>query len=333
MTRTKIIIAIVTLFAIATSQGEAGDTHKERGTGPTSSGRQGGANVFSAEPVEKGTFGFGYQKEYFESKTIPFEGRNHVHGGQVFLNYAPFDFLGLFVNQKTISVNNEDLFPILQSHSFSKSEAGATILFPLSDSAFLGVEGNYALFNGNGIEDIDKAGSWGARLLHTWKTDILKRKYPLKFHFNTLYFKDRSHRITDGSAFETLRLLGISRFDTLQYGLGIEVETSSLSPFVEYTLDHTLDSGIPIFRNSNRLTTGFKITPTDAPWQIHIGHEFGFVALTPKSNFFAGVSYQTPNAVIPAPRLRRGQAPAGISLRSSFPHSFGERARPIDWGL
>ncbi|MEK7791030.1 MAG: hypothetical protein AAB309_05345 [Deltaproteobacteria bacterium] len=295
-------VVLLALVALVESYGQAGEIHKERGTSPTPTGRQGGAKVYSAEPKKAGSFGFGYQEEYFQSRTIPFSGRNHVHGGQIFINYAPCNFFQLFLNRKTILINNEDLFPLLQSHSFSKSEAGGTITIPFSGSYSLGVDGHYALFNGNGIEDIDKANSWGARLLQSWKTHILKRKYPLRLHFNTLYFKDRSHRITEGSSFEALHLLGISQFDMLQYGLGIELETSRLSPFVEYTLDHTLDSHIPIFKNPNRLTTGFKITPAGVPWQIVLGSDIGLssknrfdgAALTPKLNFFAGINYQTP---------------------------------------
>lgn len=301
--RVKTFIAIIALLTLAASYGQAGEVHKERGTGPTSSGRQGGAKVYSAEPQQKGSFGFGYQEEYFESKSIPFSGRNNVHGGQIFLNYAPLNFFQLFLNRKTLLINNEDLFPLLQSHSFSKTETGGIVTLPFSNSYSLGVEGHYALFNGNGIEDINKASSWGAGILHSWKTAILKRKYPLRFNVNTRYFKDRSHQITEGSAFEALHLLGISQFDMLQYGLGMELETSSLSPFVEYTLDHTLDSHVPVFKNPRRLTGGFKITPTDTPWQIQIGSEmrlsskdrFDGVALAPKLNFFAGISYQTPN--------------------------------------
>ncbi len=300
--RIRTFIAVIVLLALTASYGQAGEIHKERGTGLTPTGRQGGAKVYSAEPQKAGSFGFGYQEDYFQSRTIPFSGRNHVHGGQIFMNYAPLDFFQLFLNRKTILINNEDLFPLLQSHSFSKSELGGTLTIPFSDSYFLGAEGHYALFNGNGIEDIDKASSWGARLLNSWKTQVLNRKYPLRFHFNTSYFKDRSHRITEGSSFEGLHLLGISQFDMLQYGLGIELETSRLSPFVEYTLDHTLDSHLPIFKNSNRLTTGFKITPGGVPWQIVLGSDirlsskdrFDGVSLTPRLNFFAGISYQTP---------------------------------------
>lgn len=300
--RIKTFIAVISLFVLIASYVQAGEIHKERGTGLTATGRHGGAKVYSAEPRKAGSFGFGYQEDYFTSRTIPFSGRNHVHGGQIFLNYAPLDFFQLSLNRKTILINNEDLFPLLQSHSFSKTEAGGMITIPFSNSYALGVEGQYALFNGNGIEDIDKASSWGTRLLQSWKTHILKRKYPLRFNFNTLYFKDRSHRMTEGSSFEALHLLGISQFDMLQYGLGMELETSRLSPFVEYTLDHTLDSHIPIFKNPNRLTTGFKITPAGVPWQIVLGSDIGLssknrfngVALTPKLNFFAGISYQTP---------------------------------------
>ncbi|HBQ21835.1 MAG: hypothetical protein A2Z91_05535 [Deltaproteobacteria bacterium GWA2_38_16] len=277
----------------------------------TASGKRGGSNVYSAEPVTKSAVSFGYQQEYFRSNRIQVAGNNNFYGNQFFFNYAPFDSIQLFLNHKIFRNHNAQTLQTLQSLDFTRSEAGTLVSLPLSTHYFIGVEPSYILFNGNGSNL--EGSSFGIRLLNTFKT-VLSPKNTLKLHLNSQYFYDQSSKITETfnfSFFERKQLYGIATYKSIHHGLGVEFEMPYVSPYVEYTLDQLLKSHLSFFKNPNRLTLGTHIAFKEAsPWTLNIGTDAGISHKltdnrppTPHWNVFAALSFADIPAKIIAPSL------------------------------
>ena len=257
-----------------------------------------GPHVSTAEPQIKGSLTAGYQEEYFHSKKVQFSGENDFHGSSIFLNYAPFSSLELFLARKTLLNNNSKILSTLQSVSFTKSELGSKIFFPLSKKYFLGLETAYVLLNGTSVP-VFKGSSGRVRLLNTYDLSSLK------LHFNTEFFYSQAKKIMEGfdlSRFEHSELYGLSQRNTVNYGLGLEWTTTHISPYIEYSLDQALGSKdkVPsLFKNPNRITLGMTILPSvSSPWKLNLGSDTSFankrvegVALSPRFTVFAGLSF------------------------------------------
>ncbi len=260
-----------------------------------------GPHVSTAEPHPKGSLTVGYQEEYFHSKKVQFGGENDFHGSSMFLNYAPFSSLELFVARKTFLNNNSKILSTLQSVSFTKSELGSKIFLHLSQKDFLGLETAYVLLNGNNVP-VFRGSSGRVRLLNTTHLP------PFKLHFNTEFFYSQAKKVLEGfdlSRFEHNELYGLSKRNTVSYGLGLEWATLHLiSPYLEYSLDQALGSKDKVpsfFKNPHRLTLGMTFLPSHAsPWKLHLAGDYGFatkryegVALAPKFSIFAGLSFSS----------------------------------------
>ena len=262
-----------------------------------------GPHVQTAESQPKGSITLGYQEEYFHSKKVQFDGKNNFHGSSLFLNYTPFSSLELFLARKTLLNNNSKILPTLQSVSFTKSELGSKILWDISQTDAAGLETAYILLNGNHTPVL-RGSSGRVRLLNTYHFS------PFKFHFNAEFFYSQVKKVMEGfdlSRFEHNELYGLSKRNTVNYGLGLEWATSHVSPYLEYSLDQAVgskDKVPPFFKNPNRLTLGMTILPSvSSPWKLNIAGDYGLVnqryegvALTPKWSIFAGLSFTSPSA-------------------------------------
>lgn len=293
-------------------------------------GKQEGVKVFSAQGAPKGSFSLKYQREYSRSKNIQFSGDNDLHASLISLNYVPFSFAQLFLNQKTILNNHNDLLAELHSVNFSKTELGTLLTYPLASNYFIGIEPEFVLFNGNGSQFF-QASSAALRLLNTYTYSM--ENQTLRLHWNSQFFWDRSRKITEGfnfSFFNQNQLYGITKYYTINHGLGLELEFNKMiTPFVEYTLDQTINSDIPFFKNPNRLTDGFKILPyQNSPWKLTLGSEYGFskkryehVSLTPKLIFFAGLTFTDQPKLVAQTSSSKGE-PAQIQVTDMMPSVY-----------
>ena len=195
------------------------------------------------------------------------------------------------------------ILPTLQSVSFTKSELGSKILWDISQTDAAGLETAYILLNGNHTPVL-RGSSGRVRLLNTYHFS------PFKFHFNAEFFYSQVKKVMEGfdlSRFEHNELYGLSKRNTVNYGLGLEWATSHVSPYLEYSLDQAVgskDKVPPFFKNPNRLTLGMTILPSvSSPWKLNIAGDYGLVnqryegvALTPKWSIFAGLSFTSPSA-------------------------------------
>ncbi len=265
----------------------------------TGSGRSGNARVYSAIPQAKGSFSLGYTQEFSRAKDVQFHGMNDLYGSQIGINYAPFSFIQLFLNQRTYLNNNSELLGSLHSFNFSKSELGSMITMPVASNYSVGIEPEFAIFNGNGTAFFE-ASSFGIRLLNTYT--YTRGNETLKLHLNNQFFLDRSKKVTEAfnySYFKQNQFYGLAYDNAVNHGLGLEREYPSYTPLVDYTLDQILKKGLPVFRSPHRLSGGLKFSPRkNSPWQVTLAGEKGFskkeidfIPLTPKWNAMVSISF------------------------------------------
>ena len=270
-----------------------------------------GPHISTAELKPKGSLTVGYQEEYFHSKKVQFNGENDFHGSSIFLNYAPFSSLELFLARKTLLNNNSAILSSLQSVSFTHSELGSKILLPLSQKDVVGLETAYVLLNGNNIPVFRGSGG-RVRLLNTYHFS------PFKLHLNTEFFYSPAKKILKGfdiSRFGHDKLYGLSMRNTLKYGVGLEWVTSHVIPSIDYSLDQALGSKDKVpsfFKNPNRLTLGMAILPSvSSAWKLQGAADYSLsnkrhegVALAPKWSFFAGLSF-SPSSSAPTVEIEK----------------------------
>src|SRR3989338_5126756 len=266
----------------------------------TATGRLGGAEVYSAKILPKGSFALGYEEEYFQNKQILFDQKNDFHGSRIFITTSPFENIQVFLNRRTFLNNNIKLFSALNSVTYSQSELGTILSKEVSTHHFLAFEPTVVLFNANRVKFFE-ASSFSVRGLYTHETLFGEEKSPVRFHANLQYFMNEGRKVLDKFDFSghtQKTLYGLSRYYSVRYGLGLEMELEKFSPYIEYSLDQMLRVKVPFLDNPNRLSIGAKFRPFDPNWVLHIGSNFGFaydrhddVSSTPNFSGFVGLSY------------------------------------------
>src|SRR3989338_8910010 len=106
----------------------------------TATGRLGGAEVYSAKILPKGSFALGYEEEYFQNKQILFDQKNDFHGSRIFITTSPFENIQVFLNRRTFLNNNIKLFSALNYVTYPKTKGVKILSKKFSTHHFLAFE-------------------------------------------------------------------------------------------------------------------------------------------------------------------------------------------------
>lgn len=223
-------------------------------------GETGLYRVASAETVTPGLIRLAFGLDFFRVGGLfrPDDGHSQV-GGVLSISGAPIEYVELWLNTRAQSNSNDFTSPqLLQSQG--DVTLGVKGLYPVADLATLGVDLQLKMLSGIGSAAIDfGASQFQARALLT--TDLMKAKerIPFRGHLNVGFTLDNSDSlIPENTALTNAErfALGISDFNRVTLGVGVEVPVPYVTPYIEYTVEFPIDylatPGIIIASNALR---------------------------------------------------------------------------------
>lgn len=323
---------------------------KERGlaSAPTLSGESGLLRVASADGSEPGLVRVGLGIEFFTLGSFIESGdENTRFAGILSLSGSPVDYMELWMNIRAISNNNELTDPeLLQSQG--DLQFGIKGYYPVDKLLSVGADAQLSLLSGIGEAGYD-FGASEVRLRALFTSDFRnwRKDAPVRLHANAGIIIDNSAELlSDDQEFTNAErfALGVSDFNRIAVGFGVEVPFSVVTPYLEYSaefpLDYTATPGIVVDGSNRsggtaglsndaarpaygrvvpqRLTPGVRVNPVDG-FSIDLAVEIGLtpeetvgVPVVPDYQVVSFVSY----AIDPTPAPPPPPAPVFVEVEN-----------------
>lgn len=209
------------------------------------SGETGLWRVASAESVAPGLIRLSFGVDFFSVGSLfePDDGHSMV-GGILGVSGSPVDYLELWLSTRAQSNSNNLTEPsLLQSQG--DLTLGLKAFYPVADLATLGFDIQALFLSGIGSASPDfDSTSLHVRALLTSDLMRASENIPLRMHLNIGFLLDNSSNLVDGDAALTNAerfALGISDFNRVTLGAGIEVPVKYVTPFIEYSVEFPID--------------------------------------------------------------------------------------------
>lgn len=215
---------------------------KERaGTYPSPSGETGILRVASADGPQPGLVRVALGFEFFTLGDFFRTGDENTRvAGVLSLSGAPLEYLELWLNVRAVSNRNTLTSPnLLQSQG--DLQFGVKGFYPFATVVSAGVDAQVTLLSGIGDSGYDFGASEGRfRALVTADFSKAEQPIPIRAHLNAGYILDNSANLLgDGEELSVSELfaLGVSEFDRVTGGVGLEVPVPYVTPYLEYTIE------------------------------------------------------------------------------------------------
>jgi outer membrane protein OmpA-like peptidoglycan-associated protein len=255
----------------ATDAGGARPAEKDREKEPSGrqvvspTGETGLFRIASAETVDPGLVRLSLGIDFFKVGSFiePDDGHAMV-GGTLAISGSPIRYLELWLATRFQSNQNNLTTPqLLQSQG--DLTLGVKGYYPIADLATVGLDLQLSFLNGIGSASFD----FGATAFHVralLTSDLYKatEKVPVRLHLNLGFLLDNSgNLIEDGAALTNAEryALGISDFNRVTLGLGVEVPVKYVTPFIEYSVEFP----ISYLATPGIVITGNGLSPNQTP--------------------------------------------------------------------
>lgn len=213
---------------------------------PSPSGETGILRVASAAGSTPGLVRVGLGFEFFTLNDFFSEGdENTRFAGILSLSGSPIDFLELWLNVRAVSNNNTLTSPnLLQSQG--DLQFGIKGFYPVADLASVGIDAQVTLLSGIGEAGYD-FGASEARFRALFTADLTKAPgggVPIRAHLNGGFILDNSAELLSDEDELTIPerfALGVSEFNRVVVGAGLEVPVPYVTPYLEYTIEFPVD--------------------------------------------------------------------------------------------
>ena len=204
-------------------------------------GETGLYRVASAETVTPGLIRLAFGLDFFRVGTLFDQDDSHSQvGGVLSISGAPIEYVELWLNTRAQSNSNDLTSPeLLQSQG--DLTLGVKGLYPVADLATVGLDLSLKMLSGIGSAAIDiGASQFQVRGLLT--TDLMKakEKIPFRGHLNVGFLLDNSDNLIPENTTLTNAerfALGISDFNRVVLGVGVEVPVPYVTPYLEYSVE------------------------------------------------------------------------------------------------
>lgn len=212
---------------------------------PSPSGETGLLRVAAADAAAPGLLRFGLGFEFFSGGDVFAPGDENTRvAGVLSVSGSPLDYLELWLNLRAASNSNTLTSPnLLQSQG--DLQIGAKGFYPVADLATLGVDAQLTLLSGIGEAGYDfGASELRLRALLTSDFRKLPSRLPLRAHLNVGFILDNSNSLLENGEELTNPerfALGVSEFNRIQIGAGIEVPVPWVTPYLEYSIEIPVD--------------------------------------------------------------------------------------------
>lgn len=211
---------------------------------PSPSGETGILRVGSADSTAPGIVRVGFGVELFSLGDFVVEGDQHTRfAGVLSVSGSPIDFVELWLNVRATSNDNSETDPnLIQAQG--DLQLGIKGFYPFAGFASVGVDAQLTLLSGIGEAGYDFGASEGRfRLLLTGDLTKTPEKLPLRFHLNAGYIADNSSQLLEGQELSVAEqfALGVSDYNRVLVGVGVEVPVPYVTPYVEYSVEFPLD--------------------------------------------------------------------------------------------
>lgn len=212
---------------------------------PSPSGETGLLRVVAADASDPGLIRVGFGFEFFTLNDFFTTGDENTRvAGVLSVSGSPIDYVELWANLRATSNSNNLTSPnLLQSQG--DLQLGIKGFYPVADLATVGVDAQITLLSGIGDAGYD-FGASEARFRALLTADLRKapEQIPLRAHLNAGIILDNSDNLLENGEELTNPerfALGVSEFNRVAIGAGIEVPVPYITPYVEYSVEFPID--------------------------------------------------------------------------------------------
>ncbi len=327
----SLLLALTLFFALTSLvQAEfrfANEQSGENLLAPSLWGPLGGFRLLSAQRAYTGSMGvqFGLHGQFFTKKDFFASGNDTTRAiGQLTTNFTPWPYTEFFSLWEIISSRDHTSTGSIEQ--FGNFNLGTKIGF--DPWPVFSIAGAFQAEHINKVGQFDITDTaWNFALVGLLTLDLSRREdpVPLRLHANVGYRFDNSFDANDTTTLtaEQQFILGVSPFDQLLFGAGLEVPIDYITFLAEYTTEQTVGSGSGGFDdNPQRVTLGLRFFPTNNnALAIDAGADVGLFNGNPSANTLAEPDYNlifgltyTFISSKPAPKVPATGSIAGIVL-------------------
>jgi OmpA-OmpF porin, OOP family len=224
------------------------------------SGETGLYRLVAAESMDPGLIRLSFGLDFFAINSFIEKDDGHASiGGTLAVSASPIDYLELWLNFRAQSNSNNLTQPNLLQ-SLGDWTLGIKGFYPVAKLATIGVDVQAIFLSGIG------SASWDFGATNLWVRALLTsdlyratEKIPVRLHLNLGFLLDNSdHLIGEGAELTNAErfALGISDFNRVTLGAGIEVPVKYVTLFLEYTAEfptgYLATPGIVVTENALR---------------------------------------------------------------------------------